>query len=363
MLHVQMYIINVMENQPIRGRGSADNPPNRFELIRYEPLDDGAADERPAPVTQFFRDATASIIATNDSPDVAFDASINPYRGCEHGCIYCYARPYHEYLGFSIGLDFETKIMVKEDAPRLLRKELNSPKWKPQALGISGVTDAYQPIERRLRLTRQCLEVLADFRNPVWIVTKNRLVTRDIDILKRLAEHQAASVILAVTTLDPELARVMEPRATAPAGRLQAIRELTAAGIPTMVLIAPVIPGLTDHEMPDILAAARAAGALGAGYTMLRLPHGLPELFADWLDKHFPQKKAKILSRVRDLRGGKMNDNRFMARMKGEGIIADTLKQMFNVTKKKLGFPGKPALSTTAFRRPDDTPTLLFGEE
>jgi DNA repair photolyase len=358
-----MYIISNMETQPIKGRGTADNPPNRFELIHYDPLDDGDFDQRPAPATQFIRDASASIIATNDSPDVAFDVSINPYRGCEHGCIYCYARPYHEYLGFSIGLDFETKIMVKEDAPQLLRKELNSPKWTPQPLGISGVTDPYQPIERRLRLTRQCLEVLAEFRNPAWIVTKNRLVTRDIDILKRLAEHQAASVAIAVTTLDPGLARVMEPRATAPAGRLQAIRDLTAAGIPTMVLIAPVIPGLTDHEIPDILAAARGAGALAAGYTVLRLPHGLPELFADWLDEHFPQKKDKILSRVRDMRGGKMNDNRFIARMKGEGVIADMVKQVFNVTKTKLGFPGKPVLSSAAFRRPQETPTLLFGED
>jgi DNA repair photolyase len=357
-----MYIISNMETQQIKGRGAADNPPNRFELIHYDPLDDGDFDQRPAPATQFFRDASASIIATNDSPDVAFDVSINPYRGCEHGCIYCYARPYHEYLGFSIGLDFETKIMVKEDAAQLLRKELNSPKWTPQPLGISGVTDPYQPIERRLRLTRQCLEVLAEFHNPAWIVTKNRLVTRDIDILKRLAEHQAASVALAVTTLDPGLARVMEPRATAPAGRLQAIRDLTAAGIPTMVLIAPVIPGLTDHEMPDILAAARGAGALAAGYTMLRLPHGLPKLFADWLDKHFPQKKDKILSRVRDMRGGKKNDNRFIARMKGEGVIADMVKQVFNVTRTKLGFPGKPVLSSAAFRRHEETPTLLFGE-
>ncbi len=346
-----------------KGRGATANPPNRFELMRYEPLEDGACDERPAPQTLFFRDNTRNIIATNDSPDIVFDASINPYRGCEPGCIYCYARPYHEYLGFSIGLDFETKIMVKEDAPKLLRKELNSPKWTPQVLGISGVTDAYQPIERRLQLTRRCLEVLAEFRNPVTIVTKNRLVTRDLDVLAKLAEHQAAGVAIAVTTLDPELARVMEPRATAPAGRLEAIRELSAAGIPTLVLVAPVIPGLTDHEMPAILAAARAAGAMGAGYTMLRLPHGLPELFGSWLEQHFPEKKDKILSRVRDMRGGAMNDSRFTARMRGEGAIADTIKQMFNVTKKKLGFPGRPALSTAAFRRPGETPMMLFGDE
>lgn len=351
-----------MYNDPLKGRGSASNPPNRFELIRYEPLDDGACDERPAPATQFFQDRTASIIATNDSPDVPFSASINPYRGCEHGCIYCYARPYHEYLGFSAGLDFETKIMVKEDAPTLLRKELNSSKWKPQTLGISGVTDAYQPIERRLQLTRRCLEVLATFRNPVWIVTKNRLVTRDIDLLERLAAHRAVAVALAVTTLDAELARVMEPRATTPAGRLDAIRVLSAAGIPTMVLIAPVIPGLTDHEMPAILSAARAAGALHAGYTMLRLPHGIGALFTSWLDQHFPLKKDKILGRIQDLRGGKMNDPRFGSRMKGEGVIADAVQQIFDVTCKKLAFPGRPKLSSAAFRRPEETPRMLFGE-
>ena len=352
-----------MEHDAIKGRGAAVNPPNRFELLRYEPDEDATPDERPAPATQFFHDKTQSLIATNDSPDVPFAASINPYRGCEHGCIYCYARPYHEYLGFSIGLDFETKIMVKQDAPKLLRKALNSPKWEPQILGLSGVTDAYQPIERHLKLTRGCLEVLAEFRNPLWIVTKNRLVTRDIDLLQKLAEHQAVSVVLAVTTLDAELARVMEPRATTPAGRLDAIRELTAAGIPATVLVAPTIPGLTDHEIPAILAAARDAGALSAAYTMLRLPHGLPELFTNWLEQHFPEKKDKVLSRIRDMRGGELNDPRFKFRMKGEGIIADTIRQLFETTKKKLGFPGKPTLSTAAFRRLGETQMMLFGEE
>lgn len=351
-----------METPSLKGRGAADNPHNRFELIRHEPFEDGDPDERPSPKTQFLRDTTRSIIATNDSPDIVFDASINPYRGCEHGCIYCYARPYHEYLGFSIGLDFETKIMVKENAPKLLRKELNSPNWQPKILGISGVTDPYQPIERRLQLTRQCLEVLAEFRNPVTIVTKNRLVTRDIDLLSELAKHQAAGVAIAVTTLDAELARLMEPRATTPTGRLDAIRELSAAGIPTLVLIAPVIPGLTDHEIPAILAAAKDAGAHAAGYTMLRLPHGLPELFGDWLERHYPEKKEKVLSRVREMRGGEINDSRFSMRMRGEGAIADAVKQMFEVTRRKLGYPGRAPLSTAAFRRPNETPQLLFEE-
>jgi DNA repair photolyase len=351
-----------MDSTPIKGRGAADNPPNRFELIHYDRLEEGADDECPAPATQFFRDSTASIIATNDSPDVPFAASINPYRGCEHGCVYCYARPYHEYLGFSIGLDFETKIMVKEDAPALLRKELSAKKWTPQVLGMSGVTDCYQPIERRLELTRRCLQVLVEFRNPVWIITKNRLVTRDIDILQELVPHQAAAVVIAVTTLDPELARVMEPRATTPAARLSAIRELTQAGIPTAVLMAPVIPGLTDHDMPAILTAARAAGAVNANYTMLRLPYGLPALFENWLTQHFPTKKDKVLGRIRALRGGALNDPRFGSRMRGEGAIADAFKQMFTVACTKLAFPGKVALSTAAFRRPNETPPLLFGE-
>ncbi len=251
-----------MYELPIHGRGAHDNPANRFELLHYEPDPDAPPDEMPAPVTRFYKDKTRSIIASNDSPDIGFDKSINPYRGCEHGCIYCYARPYHEYLGFSAGLDFETKILVKEDAPQLLRKELSSPKWEPQMVAISGVTDAYQPVERRLQITRRCLEVLAEFRNPVGIITKNHLVTRDADLLAELARHDAAIVYVGVTSLDPDLARMMEPRASAPSGRLAAVRELTAAGVPTGILIAPVIPGLNDHEIPAILAAAKEAGAV-----------------------------------------------------------------------------------------------------
>lgn len=349
-------------NDPVKGRGAAANPPNRFELITYEPLDDGDADEQPSPRTVFLRDTSRTIIATNDSPDISFKASINPYRGCEHGCVYCYARPTHEYLGFSAGLDFETKIMVKENAPDLLRKELRSRKWVPQSLGFSGVTDCYQPIERHLLLTRRCLEVLAEFRNPAWIVTKNRLVTRDLDVLAKLAEHQAVGVAISVTTLDADLTRVMEPRASIPAARIDAIRELSAAGVPTIVLVAPIIPGLNDHEIPAVLSAARAAGAVGAGYVILRLPYGLGDLFAKWLEQHFPERKDKVLGRIQSLRGGKMNDTRFGKRMSGEGAIALAVKQMFEVTRKKLGFPGAPPLSTAAFRRPGDTPQTLFEE-
>src|ERR1043166_3899467 len=236
--------IHLNESAPtIKGRGAAQNPSNRFEKIHLEPDDDWNPEEGAAPRTQFFRDTTQTFINYNNSPDVGFDASINPYRGCEHGCIYCFARPTHEYLGFSAGLDFESRIMVKENGPELLRQELSSSKWKPQTIVMSGVTDCYQPIERKLRLTRRCLEVLAEFRNPVAIITKNHLVTRDVDLLARLAEHQAAVVCISVTTLDDRLAGRMEPRATRPRGRLDAIRTLSAAGVPVTVFVAPTVPG------------------------------------------------------------------------------------------------------------------------
>lgn len=350
---------------PIHGRGASENPPNRFEQIAYEKtLDDEIVpeEEAPGPRTSFYRDFTRTIIATNDSPDIMFDASINPYRGCEHGCIYCYARPYHEYLGLSAGLDFETKIFVKEDAPALLRRELMKKSWTPQLLSISGVTDPYQPIERRLKLTRRCLEVLAEFRNPLGIVTKNRLVTRDIDVLARLVPYHAARVHVAVTTLDAELAHVMEPRASTPAARLSAIKELHEAGIPVDVLVAPIIPGLTDHETPAILAAAKDAGAGCAGYTLLRLPHGLKDLFSAWLEQHFPQKKDRILGRVREMRGGELNDPKFISRMKGDGPLAEMIAQMFKMHKKRLGFTSRPPLSAAAFQRPGETPMSLFEE-
>jgi DNA repair photolyase len=348
------------EHDSIRGRGAADNPVNRFAKIRYEP-DPDCPDDDPAPQTVLLRDNSRSIIATNDSPDVGFGASINPYRGCENGCAYCYARPTHEYLGFSAGLDFETKILVKEDAPELLRKELSSPKWRPQVLGLSGVTDPYQPAERRLRLTRRCLEVLAEFRNPVGVVTKSRLVTHDIDLLGELARHGAAAVFVSVTSLDGDLARILEPRATQPAGRLAAIAELARAGIPTGVMVAPVIPGLTDHEIPAILDAAAQAGACRAGYTLLRLPHGVAGLFESWLERHFPHKKEKVLGRIRAMRDGKLNDPRFGSRMRGEGPLAEQIRALFLLGCRKAGIPrGGPSLSTAAFRRPGGTQRLLF---
>jgi DNA repair photolyase len=273
----------------------------------------------------------------------------------------CYARPTHEYLGFSAGLDFESKILVKEDAPELLRHELSSPRWKAQVLAISGVTDPYQPIERRLELTRRCLQVLADFRNPVVIITKNHLVTRDVDLLRELARYGAGRVFLSITTLDGHLARVMEPRASHPTRRLAAIEALSQAGIQTGVLVAPVIPGLTDHELPSIIAAAARAGARSAGYVTVRLPHGVGPLFAQWLSQHFPDRKDKVLHRIRVIRGGKMNDPRFTSRMRGEGIFAEQIEALFALACRKAGIEGHgPALSTAAFRVPSSAQLPLF---
>src|SRR5258707_5247334 len=320
-----------MLTQPISTRVASSNPANRFEKIHLEPDEDWNPEENPLPQTQFLRDHSSTIIAYNDSPDVGFEASINPYRGCEHGCIYCYARPFHEYLGFSSGLDFETKIMVKTNAPRLLREELSSPKWQPQVIGMSGVTDCYQPVERKLKLTRGCLEVLAECRNPVAIITKNLLVTRDIDLLAELARHQAAAVFISLTTLDSELRKTMEPRTSPPSARLRAIEALSEAGIPVGVLLAPIIPGLTDHEIPSLVEAAAKAGARSAGYVILRLPHAVAPLFEQWLASHFPDRKEKVLNRVRAMRHGKLYESAFCEPSSAEGIFADQIQCPFDV--------------------------------
>lgn len=349
------------DQEPIRGRGASSNPANRFEPIHYERDETAAEEESPSPATRFYRDHARSILVPNHSPDVGFEVSINPYRGCEHGCVYCYARPTHEYLGFSAGLDFETKILVKEDAPLLLRKELAAAKWQPKVVSISGVTDPYQPIERHLFLTRRCLEVFVEFRNPVGIVTKSHLVCRDLDLLAELAQHQAAAAFLSITTLDSELARRMEPRATHPAGRLAAIEELARAGVPVGVLVAPVIPGLNDHEIPAILDAAAKAGARCAGYVLLRLPHGLGPLFEQWLRQHYPERCDKVLSRLRDTRGGGIYDARFGSRMRGEGVLAEQITSLFALSCRRAGISSRfPKLSTAAFRRPGGTQRLLF---
>ena len=344
-----------------RGRGAGHNPANRFIPLYYEEDPARLDPDGPAPRTELYHDKSRTIIATNDSPDVGFTHSINPFRGCEHGCCYCYARPFHEYLGLSSGLDFETKIMVKADAPQLLRKELMAKSWKPVSISISGVTDAYQPAERRLKVTRGCLEVLADFRNPFGIVTKNHLVTRDIDLLAPMAALNATAVFLSVTTLDAELARRMEPRASAPEARLRAIRELTAAGVPVGVMVAPIIPGLNDHEVPAILTAVKEAGARSAAYVLLRLPFAIKDLFSEWLEHHYPQRKAKVLSRLRELRDGRLNDPRFKHRMRGDGPIADLVRDMFQLHRTRLGLDDHgPELSTDSFRRPGLSQRLMF---
>lgn len=336
----------------ITGRGAAGNPKNRFERIEVESESGGLDAEEPGPDTVYLKDASRSIVSRNDSPDIGFDASINPYRGCSHGCVYCYARPTHEYLGLSAGLDFESKILVKQDAPELLRKQLSSPRWKPEVLSMSGVTDCYQPIEKKLCITRRCLEVLAEFRNPVAVVTKNHLVTRDIDLLSELARHDAVVVAVSLTTLDDDLRRVMEPRTSRPVRRLAAIKALARAGVPVGVMTAPVIPGLNDHELPNLISAAAEAGASFAAYTPVRLPYAVRPLFEDWLARHFPERKEKVLNRIRSMRGGKLNDSRFGSRMRGEGIFADQISQLFDISCRRAGLEGKcfPRLSTAAFR-------------
>ena len=344
--------------EAIHGRGASWSPANRFEKLHIDLTDIdvvdpiAATEERPRRATEYFRDDTKSIITRNNSPDVGFETSINPYRGCEHGCIYCYARPSHEYLGFSAGLDFESKIMVKTNAPELLEAELASPRWKPQVIVMSGVTDPYQPVERRLEITRGCLRVLAKFRNPVAIITKNRLVTRDIDLLGELAANHAAAVNVSVTSLDANLQRVLEPRTSPPNARLETIARLRSAGIPVGVMVAPIIPGLTDHEVPAILAACAKAGAQFAGYTVVRLPWAVAPLFERWLEEHFPDRKEKVLGRIRHLRGGqRLNNSEWHARMTGDGIFAEQIASLFEIGCRRSGIGERPHLSTAAFRK------------
>ncbi|MDR0787286.1 MAG: PA0069 family radical SAM protein [Gemmatimonadota bacterium] len=344
----------------LHGRGTSNNPASRFVPLEFEPdldLLDDPAEEQPAPQTLFLRDTTRTVINWNDSPDVGFDFSLNPYRGCEHGCIYCYARPTHEYFGLSAGLDFETRIFVKEDAPELLQRELSSPNWQPKPIAFSGVTDPYQPVERRLLLTRRCLRVLADFGNPVSVISKNHLISRDADILGEMAGESAAMAALSVTTLDPALQRLMEPRTSTPARRLAAIEKLATAGVPVAVMIAPVIPGLTDHEIPAILKAAADAGATAAGFIPVRLPFGVAPLFERWLRTHFPDRTEKVLGRIRGIRGGRLNDPRFGARMRGEGKYVEQLGALFRAARERFGLNGEHhELSTRAWRGPGRQP-------
>ncbi len=322
-----------------RGRGAVSNESGRFEQERRSSFDDGwQVSEAPPPLrTSLIRDASRSIIARNNSPDVGFNRSINPYRGCEHGCAYCFARPSHTYLGYSAGLDFESKILFKADAARLLEKAFRKPGYKPQVIALGVNTDAYQPAEKSLGIARAILQVMADFQHPVCIVTKAHLVTRDIDILAPLAAAGLAKVMVSVTTLDRQLARRMEPRAATPARRLEAIRQLSRAGIPTGVLAAPMIPALNDHEMEEILHEAADAGAGEASYILLRLPHELARLWREWLEANYPDRAARVMDLVRTAHGGKDYDSRFHHRMTGSGPYADLLAKRFKLAARKLG--------------------------
>lgn len=349
-----------MQPTPIHGRGAAFNPENRFTRLRVEwqPHEEDA----PPPQTCFLEDDSQGIIAFNESPDIPYKAGINPYRGCEHGCIYCYARPYHEYLGLSAGLDFETKIFVKTRAAELLRSEFRKPSWQPQPIGLSGVTDCYQPVERKLGITRKILEVCAEFRNPVMIVTKNALIERDTDVLSELAKHRCVSVAISTTTLDDRLRTLMEPRTSTGLRRLEAVAKLNAAGVPTGVLVAPIVPGLNDSEIAEVLKRAAAAGAKFAGFTVLRLPHAVAPLFEAWLHEHFPLRAAKVLKRVAAMRGGALNDPRFGKRMRGEGFAAEAIARLFKLATAQAGIPegGRgPQLTTENFRVPGATRALF----
>lgn len=344
-------------SKPQPHRGALSNATNRFERFTAEACDDGwdlAEEELPPLRTEVMTDSTRTIITRNTSPDVPFDRSINPYRGCEHGCIYCFARPTHAYLGLSPGLDFETRLLAKPDAPALLEKELSNPRYRPAVIAIGTNTDPYQPIERARRIMRGCLEVLAAFNHPVMITTKGALVTRDIDILAPMAARRLATVNVSVTTLDRDLCRRLEPRAATPQARLDTIRRLSEAGIPTAVMAAPMIPALTEHELESILEAARDAGATAAATILLRLPGEVAELFRQWLDTHAHAKAQHVMSLLGQSRNGKANDSCWGTRFTGTGTLAELLSKRFHLACKRLGLADERriGLDCSQFRRP-----------
>jgi DNA repair photolyase len=354
-------------HQTFKGRGGTSNLAGRFDSLTLEQVDDGwYRDEIVESLTEtVLPDRARSVITSNDSPDVGFEVSINPYRGCSHGCIYCFARPTHSYLGLSPGLDFETKLFYKADAAALLRAELSKPRYvcKPIALGIN--TDGYQPLEKRLGVTRSILAVLEECRHPLTIVTKSALIVRDIDLLSSLAKDRLVSVMLSITSLSGDIKRTLEPRTASPQARLRVVRELTDAGIHVGVLVAPVIPAITDHEIEDILEASKQAGAISAGYVLLRLPHELKILFREWLAEHYPDRAKHVMSLINQSRGGKDYDSQYGTRMRGTGPYADLLRTRFDLAKRKLGFA--PAseryeLDTSLFRPPRaDSPQMTLG--
>jgi DNA repair photolyase len=348
----------------VKGRGAALNPEGRFESLAREAFDDGwdtpVEEQASRPRTTVTAEHAKSVLTRNDSPDVPFTFSINPYRGCEHGCIYCYARPSHAYLELSPGLDFETRLFAKVNAAELLRKELARPGHRVEPIAIGVNTDAYQPIEREWRITRQVLDVLAECEHPCTLITKNAMIERDLDLLAPMAQKNLVQAFVSVTTLDHDLARRMEPRAAAPRRRLQAIRRLAAAGVPVGVMVAPVIPFLTDSELESTLEAAAEAGAQSAGYVLMRLPWELKALFRDWLEHHFPLKAAHVMSRVRQMRGGRENDPAFGSRMRGEGLLAELIEKRFDIACSRLGLnrERRAALDTTRFKPPYGGPQL-----
>ncbi len=346
---------------PFRGRGAVSNPAGRFERFREEAFDDGWGSAEPPPgpervPTEVLEDRTKTIIARNDSPDVPFDRSINPYRGCEHGCIYCFARPTHAYLGFSAGLDFETRIMAKPRAAELLRRELRKRDYEPGPLALGSNTDPYQPVERDWRITRQVLEVLREARHPLGIVTKSALVLRDLDLIEPMAREGLASVMVSVTTLDRDLARTMEPRAAAPERRLATVRALAGEGVPVGVLASPMIPGLNDAELDAILEAAAEAGAGWAGYLLLRLPEELSGLFFDWLETHYPARASHVRTLIRETRGGKDYRSAWGERMRGRGAYADLLAGRFRVAARRFGLDRPPPRMRRDLFRPPAAP-------
>jgi DNA repair photolyase len=342
---------------PAKGRGATINPEGRFETRTQEAFDDGWFQEADArsPDTHVSEERAKSIISRNDSPDVPFSQSINPYRGCEHGCVYCYARPSHAYLGLSPGLDFETRLFAKVNAAEVLRAELSRPGYRCELIALGANTDPYQPIERTLRITRSIIEVLAQCQHPIGIVTKNALVERDLDLLAPMASRKLVEVFISLNNLDAGIARRLEPRCSAPQRRLEAIRRLAAAGVPVGVLVAPVIPFLTDHQIEQVLEQAWEAGARRASYVLLRLPYEIKDLFRGWLEHRYPLKAAHVMSRVQAMRAGRDNDPRFSARMRGEGEFADLLAARFRVACRRLGFNQQARyaqLDTSAFRPP-----------
>ncbi|MGB3289544.1 MAG: PA0069 family radical SAM protein [Burkholderiaceae bacterium] len=347
-----------MHDAPIKGRGSLSNRASRYDELQRVAFDDewtvNPPDDGVRPATTVTVETAKSIISRNDSPDIPFDQSINPYRGCEHGCVYCYARPTHAYLNHSPGLDFETRFYAKTNAAELLRKALSNPSYTPKLIALGANTDPYQPIERRLRITASILEVLHEFNHPVAITTKSASITRDMDLLARMAEKNLVRVLMSIGTLDRDIARTLEPRASTPGARLQALRRLNEAGVPSGVIVAPVIPALTDHGIEKVLFSAKEAGATHASYVLLRLPLEIAELFREWLAAHHPMKEAHVMNLIKEMRGGRVYDSDFKTRMKGSGVFADLLEQRFRKACLKADLNRtRPTLDMSLFRRPD----------